>query len=140
MHLALAKSYVIYFVFILVGLFTNTVFRITTTTSHTEWVGIAAFIIGSLLIVWAQNTSAAKSTIPYFQHGPYRYLRNPTQIGILILIGGYAVISNSVLFLIAVAIGYLISDISFFKKYETLLHEQYRDQYKEYKNTIPKVL
>jgi protein-S-isoprenylcysteine O-methyltransferase Ste14 len=140
MQFALAKSYAIYFIFSLLGLFASTIFPLGEPTPHGQWVALLCFAVGPIIIWWAQTTSAAQSATPYFERGPYRYLRNPTQIGILILVGGYAAVSGSIVFLLASIIGYFISDIFFFKKYEAILHAQYGEQYKQYKSTVPKVL
>lgn len=140
MHLALAKSYLVYFIFILLGLFANTIFTLSVPTPHGQWIALACFAFGPLLIWWAQRTSIIESPVPYFNRGPYRFLRNPTQVGILILIGGYAAVSGSVIFLGAAIIGYFISNAFFFKKYEAILRAEYGDQYENYKSAVPKVL
>ncbi|HTH93108.1 MAG TPA: methyltransferase [Candidatus Paceibacterota bacterium] len=138
LQFALARSYAIYFIFSIVGLFADNFFPIGTPTSHGQIIAVLCFAAGTILIWWAQATSGVKSSTPYFERGPYRFLRNPTQIGILILIGGYAAISGSIIFLATALVGYFISDI-FFKKYEAILHAQYGDQYKQYKQSVPKV-
>lgn len=139
LQIALAHSYAAYFIFSLVGLCADTFFSIGVPTPHGQWFALAGFAIGPLLIWWAQATSAAQNPVPYFERGPYRFMRNPTQIGVLILIGGYAAVSGSIAFLCAAIIGYFISNI-FFKKYESILHQEYGEQYKQYKTSVPKVL
>ncbi len=139
LQIALARSYAVYFVFSVIGLFADTIYPIGTPTPHGQWVAILCFIVGPLIIWWAQATSSEQSTVPYFERGPYRYLRNPTQIGILILVGGYAAVSGSMVFLCASIIGYFISDI-FFKRYEAILHRHYGQQYAQYKDNVPKIL
>ena len=137
-HLTLANSYLVYFIFSLIGLFAGTFFSIGTPLHDGQWIALACFIIGPLLIWWAQSTSAIQSTVPYFERGPYRFVRNPTQIGILILVSGYTAVSGSILFLLATLIGYLISN-RFFKKYESILHREYGTTYGDYKDSVPKV-
>lgn len=137
-HVALAHSYLVYFIFSLLGLFADTLVSFESALPYGQWIALACFAIGPIVIWWAQNTSAVKSDTPYFERGPYRFVRNPTQIGILILVSGYTAVSGSIIFLLATLIGYLISN-SFFKKYELLLHREYGEQYKQYKDTVPKI-
>lgn len=139
LNIALAHSYLANFVFSLVGLLLDTVFGVGVPTAHGEWIALACFIIGPLIIWWAQATSSVTSDVPYFERGPYKFLRNPTQIGILILVTGYTAVSGSIIFLAATLVGYLISN-KFFKTYESILHRQYGDQYKNYKDSVPKIL
>jgi protein-S-isoprenylcysteine O-methyltransferase Ste14 len=139
LQIALARSYLVYFVFSAIGLAADTIFSLGAPTAHGQWIALACFIIGPLIIWWAQSTSSVQSELPYFERGPYRFMRNPTQIGILILVMGYTAVSGSIAFLAATAIGYFISDM-YFKKYESILHAQYGEQYQEYKKTVPKIL
>jgi protein-S-isoprenylcysteine O-methyltransferase Ste14 len=137
-HIVLARSYLAYFVFSLLGLFADTFIGFTTPSEYGNWIAIGCFVIGSLLIWWAQATSSAVSEHPYFERGPYRYMRNPTHIGIMLLVAGYTAVSGSVVFLLVTLVGYLISN-KFFKKYESLLHDEYGAEYKNYKKEVPKI-
>jgi protein-S-isoprenylcysteine O-methyltransferase Ste14 len=137
-HLTLAHSYLAYFVFSLLGLFADTFFSFGLPLYHGQWIALSCFALGPLLIWWAQKTSGNKKENPYFQRGPYRLMRNPTHIGILILVAGYTAISGSIVFLAVTVLGYVISNI-FFKKYESLLHTKYGTQYGDYKKSVPKI-
>lgn len=138
LHLALAHSYLSYFIFSLLGLCADTIISREAPLEHGQLIMLACFIVGSLLIWWAQYTSSLKSERPYFERGPYRYMRNPTHIGILLLVSGYTAVSGSVVFLAVTLIGYLVSNV-FFNKYESILHKEYGTQYKEYKKAVPKI-
>ncbi len=81
-NIPLAHSYLANLVFSLLGLFADNIFNIGKPSPHGQWIALACFIIGPLIIWWAQATSAAKNDKPYFERGPYKFLRNPTQIGI----------------------------------------------------------
>ncbi len=137
-HVVLARSYLAYFVFSLLGLFADTLFHFNTPLKHGDVIMVTLFILGSVLIWWAQYTSSIKSEKPYFERGPYRYMRNPTHIGILLLVSGYTAISGSVVFLGITLIGYLVSN-GFFDKYEAILHREYGALYAKYKNSVPKI-
>lgn len=134
----LAHSYLAYFAFSLIGLFVDTFWGFGAPIGYGNAIAIACFIAGPLLIWWAQNTSGRKNSIPYFERGPYRFLRNPTHIGIVILVAGYAAVNGSVVFLGVTILGYLISNV-FFKRYESLLYVEYGDEYKNYKQSVPKI-
>ncbi len=134
----LAHSYLAYFAFSLLGLFADTFWGFGTPLYHGEAIALMCFILGPLLIYWAQSTSSTQSDLPYFVRGPYQYLRNPTHIGIVILVAGYTAVSGSIAFLVVTIIGYIISNV-FFKKYESLLHKEYGELYKNYKKIVPKI-
>jgi protein-S-isoprenylcysteine O-methyltransferase Ste14 len=134
----LAHSYLAYFAFSLIGLFVDTFWSFGAPLEYGNSVALACFVVGPLLIWWAQGTSSIKSDIPYFKRGPYRYLRNPTHIGIVMLVAGYTAVSGSIVFLAVTVLGYLISNV-FFKRYESLLHTEYGEQYSDYKKTVPKI-
>ncbi len=137
-HLTLAHSYLSYFIFSVVGLLADSFFSFEAPLPHGQWIAIVCFILGPMLIWWAQYTSAVKSDKPYFERGPYCLMRNPTHIGIMILVAGYTAISGSIIFLAVTIVGYLVSNV-FFKKYESLLHIKYGDLYKKYKAKVPKI-
>jgi protein-S-isoprenylcysteine O-methyltransferase Ste14 len=74
-----------------------------------------------------------------FSSGPYRYLRNPTHLGLLILVGGYTLVSQSAMLFVVTGAAYLISNI-FFRKYEVLLEHMHGDIYKSYKSSVRKIM
>lgn len=106
---------------------------------------IVCFILGPLLIAWAQYTSYTFEKIKektgqfIFHRGPYKILRNPTQLGLLILVTGYALATGAVFLFLSTIASYLISNI-FFKKHEQILEARYGDEYRSYKEKVKKVL
>jgi protein-S-isoprenylcysteine O-methyltransferase Ste14 len=98
-----------------------------------------------MLIAWAQLTSykfeiaKQKTGELNFNKGPYRYLRNPTQLGLVILVLGYAFATGTAMLFVATGISYLVSNV-FFKKHESILETKYGDTYKAYKSSVNKVL
>ncbi len=140
-HNILAHSYLSYFVFSMVGLFIDTFTNFEVKMRFAQPIALVCFITGTVLIFWAQNTSrnALKNkTGVYFYSGPYRFLRNPTHLGMVILVTGYTLVSGSIFFLIITTVGYMFSNI-FFKKYEKILTDTYGDEYDQYKNKVPKI-
>lgn len=140
-HTTLAHSYLTYFVCSMVGLFGDTLLGFDIAVVHAPTIAITCFVFGAVLIGWAQYTSRHTSTDqtkPYFLRGPYRYMRNPTHLGMVILVLGYTVVSGSVIFCAVTLIGYLISNI-FFKKYEKLVVASYDGTYADYQSNVPKI-
>lgn len=143
-HNVLAHSYLAYFIFSMFGLFADTFIGFSFAVPFAETLALGCFVLGTVLIFWAQATSgrAIRQTDPcanpYFRCGPYRFMRNPTHLGIVLLVMGYTLVSGAILFFLTTTIGYLISNV-FFKEYESILYTTYGDQYDEYKKKTPKV-
>ena len=143
-HITLAQSYLTYFVCSIIGLFADTLIGFDIDIPYANTSTIACFIVGALLIGWAQYTSrhSSKENHPgakYFFRGPYRYMRNPTHLGIVILVTGYTLISGSLVFFGITIIGYIISNI-LFHKYEAILDRTYGEEYQRYQASVPKIL
>lgn len=140
-HTTLAHSYLIYFICSIVGLFADTLLGFDVTLPYANTVAIICFGAGALLIMWAQYTSRHTKKDPkhpYFLHGPYRLMRNPTHLGMVVLVLGYTVVSGSVIFCAITLVGYLVSNV-FFRKYETMLKTTYDGTYQEYQSKVPKI-
>lgn len=145
-HAILAKSYIAFFMAATVGLFVETFIPLHITIPYKLTIAIICFGVGPLLIMWAQYTSrhtADRKTNEmlrrYFYNGPYKYMRNPTQLGLIILILGYAVINSSFMLFVVTYIAYLISNY-YFRKYENALKKEFGDHYAEYQARVKKVL
>lgn len=138
----LTRSYLAYFLFTLFGLLLDNIVGFSVMIPYASVIAIGCFIVGALLVLWAQNTTALVYTgtekTKFFGNGPYRFLRNPTHLGMVLLVTGYTAISGSVVFLAITALGYLISSI-FFQEYESLLIEHFGDDYKKYQRDVPKI-
>lgn len=141
LHTVLARSYLAYFVASIAGLFVDTYIGFSVLLRYAPWVSAMCFLIGAVLIWWAQYTSRSVARNPsqqYFLYGPYRYMRNPTHLGIVILVLGYTIISGSIVFCGITILGYVISNI-FFKKYERILLETHDGAYQTYQSKVPKI-
>lgn len=141
----LARSYLAYFIFSVIGLFADTMVAFDMHVQGAITLALIFFALGPGLIVWAQYTSRHYAgdadhdgQSDYFLHGPYRYLRNPTHLGILLLVTGYTFVSGSLIFFAITAIGYLISNV-LFKKYESILHTTTGETYATYQTKVPKI-
>ncbi|MBP6904859.1 MAG: hypothetical protein KBB91_02270 [Candidatus Pacebacteria bacterium] len=147
-HHILAHSYLMYFVSSIIGLFIDTLIGFSITVPYADTITGICFGVGALLILWAQYTSrhSAKKNGdqeairgPYFFKGPYRYMRNPTHLGMVILVTGYTLVSGSIVFFAITVIGYLVSNI-FFHRYEAILDRTYGEDYQKYQASVPKIL
>ena len=144
-HRTLARSYLVYFVFSMVGLFLDTLWHVDVFVIENPQVwAMVCFVSGPLIMIWAQYTSrrfkksAYSDGDSYFHHGPYIYARNPTHFGMLVLVSGYAIIMESPFLFLTTLIGYIISN-QFFAHYESLV-EHSNDAYAPYRNSVNKIL
>lgn len=140
-HHILGHSYSMYFVLFLVGVFLDFISPVKI-FSHSVfvWVGIILLMFATVLIFWAQKTSRelkkenmSKET---FYQGPYRYTRNPTHLGLVMLIFGFGIVANAVFVVLTTLISFLINKFVFLKKEEAVLTEKFGASYLEYKNSV----
>jgi protein-S-isoprenylcysteine O-methyltransferase Ste14 len=143
-HHILAKSYLAHFVASMIGLFIDAFIAAPFDVGYARPLAIIFMGLGPLLMLWAQYTTwqcqrgAHSHSAQFFRHGPYRFVRNPTHLGILILVTGYTLISGSLVFFGTTLLGFLISNI-FFGKYENFNHESFGEEYNQYKARTPKI-
>jgi protein-S-isoprenylcysteine O-methyltransferase Ste14 len=142
-HIVLARSYMMYFIFSVIGLWVDSYISIDFPFKLATYASYALFIIGPLLILWAQLSSRKfekrKDVKKHFYYGPYAFLRNPTHLGLLLLVAGYTFVSGSVIFFATTLISYLLSSF-FYKQHEEILHSTYGDVYYDYKKKVKKIL
>ena len=141
-HQVLARSYMSFFIAATIGIFADLFFTTSFSVPYASLLATLFFILGPLLMFWAQMTSwrcqQQQHSSYYFRHGPYRFVRNPTQLGILITISGYTIVSGSLLFFVASAVGFFVSNI-FFKRYESINDQVHGEKHEDYKKHIPKL-
>jgi protein-S-isoprenylcysteine O-methyltransferase Ste14 len=144
-HFVLAQSYLVFFILCSFGLFLDMIFPFIIPLPNSKIFTIFCFATGPLLILWAQYTSYHFESLKketgqtVFNKGPYAYMRNPTQFGLVILVGGYAFATNAAMLFITAGISYIVSNV-FFKKHESILDSRYGESYKDYKSSVPKVM
>lgn len=128
-----------------IGLGLSVFFPIKFSVLHADILAKICFVLGPALIVWAQITSGKFEKTKLltgelrFKCGPYRYLRNPTQLGLVILVLGFSFATSTAMLFITTGIAYLISNV-FFRKHELILESKYGTPYKEYKSSVRKFL
>jgi protein-S-isoprenylcysteine O-methyltransferase Ste14 len=99
-HSVLAESYTVYLVAFVFGLFFSAAWPIKIFNSD-AFVNVSAgiLLLSSLLILWAQRSSKKFNkenlTKKSFENGPYRFTRNPTNLGLFISVTCFGFIINS---------------------------------------------
>lgn len=143
-HFVLLHSYLIFLFAVILGVVFDTVIkREIFSNSVYHYVGFFMLIISSIIIYWAQSTSAnyqqrvhKKEGRSHFEFGPYRFLRSPTHFGLFVLTLGFALIINSLFSVIFTFIAYIITKLFFLKKEEKLLEKKYGEVYRDYKKKV----
>ena len=140
-HRVLAESYTVYLLALVLGLFFTAVWPINIFRNNT-FVNMSAILLflSSALILWAQRSSKRFTkenlTPESFKNGPYRFTRNPTNLGLFILITCFGIIVNSFFVVLFTLIAFMISRLIFIKKEERLLENKYGKSYLEYKKSV----
>jgi len=143
-HFILVHSYLIFLMAVILGVFFDTFLK-EKIFSHGIYgnIGFLMLIISSIIIYWAQSTSAnykkkggGHKSGTNFEHGPYKYLRSPTHFGLFIMTLGLSLIINSLFSAIFTVVAYLITKLFFLKKEEKLLENKYGETYTKYKKKV----
>ncbi len=140
-HRLLAHSYLVYLLFLLLGVALDVIFHIHAFESYfTIPAGFTILFFATVLIMWAQNTSRnlkrENITKETFLHGPYCFTRSPTHYGLFLLMLGFGLIANAFFVIMFTIVSLLITKFFFLKKEEDLLEEKYGAPYKEYREAV----
>lgn len=147
-HEVLAHSYLSFFIFCLLGLFLDLVFPLTFTIPHVWTYAALCLVVGPIIIIWAQRASHAFNrdriiglpvTTNSFARGPYKFVRNPTHIGIVLLVLGYAILTNSAILFAMTLLAVLISNRKF-RQHEKILERKYGEVYKQYQRNVHTIM
>lgn len=140
-HKVLAHSYATYFLFLLIGVTLDLVFKlkIFSGIATISW-GYVFLVAGTFLIFWAQKTSRnlKKENInkETFSHGPYKYTRSPTHWGLFFLMLGFGMVANAVFVVVTSFISFIFTKLTFLNKEEKILADKYGLPYLEYKRSV----
>jgi protein-S-isoprenylcysteine O-methyltransferase Ste14 len=106
-------------------------------------VGAVLMAAGMSLAIWGLRELSYTVSLglggEFTTSGPYRYSRNPQYVGFMILIAGYALVSNSWRTLIAGFMGALLFSLAPFLE-EPWLEERYGRSYRAYKESVPRFI
>jgi len=140
-HKILARSYSVYLLFFLIGVSLNSVFNFQVFASSVVVpIGFIFLALGTILIVWAQNTSRnlKKETLTKetFAKGPYRFTSTPTNFGLFFLMLGFGMVANSFFVMVCSCVAFVIARFVFLVQEEKVLAEKYGIPYLEYKKMV----
>lgn len=141
-HRVLAHSYTVYFIFLLIGITLDFIFKIKILGDDVMLpFGFFFLIVASILIIWAQKTSrdlgkAGGVTKEHFFRGPYQYTRSPTNWGLFFLMLGFGIITNAFFVILTTIISFFVARFIFVDKQEKILAEKYGIHYTEYKKSV----
>jgi protein-S-isoprenylcysteine O-methyltransferase Ste14 len=141
-HKVLAHSYAFFFFVFLVALVLDTLFPLHLFNMKiAEPVGIFIIAFASYLILWAQKTSRKlsnkeKDSKEVFFHGPYKFSRSPTHLGLFLLMLGFGIMTNAFFVIVFTLVAFFITKNIFIKKQERILEEKYGNAYFEYKKMV----
>jgi protein-S-isoprenylcysteine O-methyltransferase Ste14 len=140
-HITLAHSYMVYFVFFLLGVMLDFIFKFKIVNDTVMMpIGLVIIVFATALIFWAQKTSRnlnienlSKET---FLKGPYAITRMPTSFGLFFLVLGFAFVANATFVVVTTVISFLLSKFIFLEKQESILEKKYSTHYAEYKKQV----
>lgn len=141
-HSILSYAYFVFLLAVILGLIFDLFIEVNLNWTNTHnIIGPLALIFGSILIYWAQTSSLRTAqlkkkgvTIDIFRQGPYRFIRNPSYLGVFIISLGLALLLSSFFSIVFSVLAYLIIRIVFVKKEELLLSQKYGEPYNKYKD------
>jgi protein-S-isoprenylcysteine O-methyltransferase Ste14 len=140
-HRSLAHSYTFYFIFFMVGMMLDAIFKISLfKTSIMFPVGLILFLLSTAIIAWAQlsyvNPEGKEIAKEHFSKGPYAYTRNPTHWGLFILILGFGFMVNGFFVILMTIVWHLLTKVTFIKKHEAAMLHYFGAPYEEYKKSV----
>ncbi len=141
-HHVLVHSYSLYFLLFILGVFLDLVFPVKIFhNSAVTIIGLLLIILSPLLILWAQRTSRDLRNVEnikkeHFCRGPYCYTRNPTHLGLVILMLGFGIMANAFFIVLFTVIYTIFARFIFIKKEELILVNKYGAPYIEYRKSV----
>ena len=102
--------------------------------------GVSLLVAGSFIFTWGVATLKINRTLglkgnKIISTGPYKFMRNPQYLGIFIFIGGFMILTSSILILISGILGIILFMLSPFSE-EPWLRQQYGKDYIDYCNKV----
>lgn len=139
-----ARAPVIYLIIFFLGALANYFYPIPLSAGDLAVIiGFVFIILGPLLILWAQVSLQrfkvavrANDTSKNFAHGPYCYTRNPTYLGLTLLIIGFGLFANSLFIIISALLAFVIVNLTVLQEEESIMVEKYGEDYRQYQKTV----
>lgn len=143
-HFLLSHSYLVFLFSVILGVIFDIFAPFNLFLNvPSQSIGVGLIFLGSIIVYWAQTTSGNyKENEPkfknksFFYRGPYKFTRNPTHFGLLIMTLGLALLINSFFSIVFTIIAHVLTKIFFVKKQEKILEKKYGDLYLDYKKKV----
>lgn len=143
-HIILFHTYVLFLASVILGTIFDQFYHYNFFDSlGFEYFGLAMIILGSMFVYWAQTTTKTKKVnfdkdrdMNFFYRGPYKYTRNPTNLGISAMCMGLGFVMNSLFTILFALLVYLISRFVFIRKQDSILEQRYGDVFAQYKKKV----
>lgn len=143
-HIILFHTYAIFLSAIVFGVIFDQFFAFKFFNSDNfQYVGTIMIVLGSILVYWAQSTTKTtkgefnkERDTNFFLRGPYKYTRNPTNLGLTVMSIGLGFLINSFFSIVFIVFTYLISRFIFIKRQDAILAERYGSIFTDYKSKV----
>lgn len=143
-HFIISKSYFVFLIALFLGVFFDMFFHFNFLNFYIyELIGIILMILGTILSYWAQKSSRKakreyknnilENKIFNFSHGPYKYIRNPSYLGIAVVCVGFGFLINSVFSILFSLLAYFFIRIVYVSHEEKILENKHGESYISYK-------
>ena len=87
---------------------------------------------------YSTPTDASKPTARIIKEGPFRWTRNPLCVAMVLLLGGIAVLANSIWFVLFTLALFILLDQGVIRREEAYLERKFGEEYSQYKNSTPR--
>lgn len=140
----LLHSYATFLLAVILGVIFDMIFHIDIFSSKLyQYIGLGMIIFGTIAVYWSQSTTSklkkadeqTKNT-NFFLHGPYKYTRNPSNLGLTLMSLGLGLLINSFFSVVFIVITYLVSRLFFIKKQDSILEKRYGNDFLDYKKKV----
>jgi len=139
-----AHAPVIYLISFFLGVLAHYFYPVTFIPKEAAGIVGSIFLVaGPLLILWSQvsirrfrREVAANRDAQIFNIGPYRLTRNPTYLGLTLLITGFGFLANSLFIVLSGIVGFITVNYTIVRSEESLLREKYGEHYERYKEKV----
>lgn len=112
-------------------------------TSDVSFWGLLIVLVSSTLIFWAVSSARKlrqaiddKVSAETFKTGSYRFSRNPTYLGLTLLLIGFGLLANSLPIIIAAILAIVIVRYTALKEEEQALEDKFGEKYREYQKNV----
>ncbi|MGI9118129.1 MAG: methyltransferase family protein [Minisyncoccia bacterium] len=143
-HAVLTESYLVYVIVAIPALIVSAFYPTATGLIGLMPLGVLLLLLAPILILWAQNASEHfrdkkninDLTPSDFMHGPYKFIRFPTHLGLFLLMVGLSIVIGSFVVFCGALFAQIISHLVFLPNEDKLLVEKYGDPYRGYKKIV----